>query len=139
MLIGISPLIGPELLVTLHRMGHGDDIVLADAHFPGETCGQRIVRADGLKIADPPVIGLAFATWGFLQARLGLTGYQLEHPWLLWISFPQMFILGPLLFFYINRKVWVLAVQVVDRQVWQVVHRLEENTVAPGIRHSRVK
>jgi L-fucose mutarotase len=52
MLIGISPLIGPELLATLCRMGHGDEIVLADAHFPVESLGQRVVRADGLRIAD---------------------------------------------------------------------------------------
>jgi L-fucose mutarotase len=52
MLIGISPLISPELLAILDRMGHGDEIVLADAHFPGETYGQRVLRADGLKIAD---------------------------------------------------------------------------------------
>jgi len=51
MLIGISPLIGPELLSVLHRMGHGDEIVLADAHFPGETVGNRVLRADGLQIA----------------------------------------------------------------------------------------
>ena len=50
MLIGISPLISPELLAVLHRMGHGDEIVLADAHFPGETYGQRVLRADGLRI-----------------------------------------------------------------------------------------
>ncbi len=52
MLIGISPLISPDLLAILDRMGHGDEIVLADAHFPGETCGKRILRADGLLIAD---------------------------------------------------------------------------------------
>ncbi|MBC7876270.1 MAG: L-fucose mutarotase [Anaerolineales bacterium] len=52
MLIGISPLISPELLSVLHRMGHGDEIVLADAHFPGETYGKRVLRADGLKIHD---------------------------------------------------------------------------------------
>ncbi len=50
MLIGISPLISPDLLAVLHRMGHGDEIVLADAHFPGETYGQRVLRTDGLKI-----------------------------------------------------------------------------------------
>ena len=50
MLIGISPVISPEMLATLHRMGHGDEIVLADAHFPGETFGQRLIRADGLRI-----------------------------------------------------------------------------------------
>ena len=52
MLVGISPLIGPELLSTLCRMGHGDEIVLADAHFPGESCSRRCLRADGLLIAD---------------------------------------------------------------------------------------
>jgi L-fucose mutarotase len=52
MLLGISPLISPELLAVLHRMGHGDEIVLADAHFPGETFGQRVLRADGLRIPD---------------------------------------------------------------------------------------
>jgi L-fucose mutarotase len=51
MLIGISPLISPELLSTLCRMGHGDEIVLADAHFPGESIHPRVVRADGLEIA----------------------------------------------------------------------------------------
>ena len=52
MLIGISPLIGPELLSVLYCMGHGDEIVLADAHFPGESYGQRVLRADGLRVAD---------------------------------------------------------------------------------------
>jgi L-fucose mutarotase len=52
MLIGISPLISPDLLAVLHRMGHGDEIVFADAHFPGETYGKRVLRADGLKIPD---------------------------------------------------------------------------------------
>ena len=52
MLKGISPLVSPELLDALYRMGHGDEIVLADAHFPGETVGKRVVRADGLRIAD---------------------------------------------------------------------------------------
>jgi L-fucose mutarotase len=52
MLIGISPLVGPDLLATLSRMGHGDELVLADAHFPAESVGRRVVRADGLRIAD---------------------------------------------------------------------------------------
>lgn len=52
MLIGISPLLGPDLLATLYRMGHGDEIVFADAHFPGESLGRRVLRADGLQIAD---------------------------------------------------------------------------------------
>ena len=51
MLIGISPLISPELLATLHRMGHGDEIVFADAHFPGHSVNERVIRADGIQIA----------------------------------------------------------------------------------------
>lgn len=52
MLKGISPLLSPELLSTLSRMGHGDEIVLADAHFPGESFNKRVIRADGLRIPD---------------------------------------------------------------------------------------
>lgn len=52
MLKGISPLISPDLLATLSRMGHGDEIVLADAHFPGESIGKCVLRADGIKITD---------------------------------------------------------------------------------------
>ncbi len=50
MLKNISPLFSPELLATLYRMGHGDEIVLADAHFPGNTMNETVIRADGLKI-----------------------------------------------------------------------------------------
>lgn len=52
MLKGISPAISPELLAIMSRMGHGDELVLADAHFPGETFGQRILRADGVRIPE---------------------------------------------------------------------------------------
>jgi L-fucose mutarotase len=52
MLIGISPLLGPDLLATLCRMGHGDELVLADAHFPADSVGRLVLRADGLRIAD---------------------------------------------------------------------------------------
>jgi len=51
MLIGISPVIGPELLDALFRMGHGDEIVLADAFFPGDSMNSRVIRADGIKIS----------------------------------------------------------------------------------------
>ena len=51
MLKGISPLLSPDLLAALCRMGHGDELVLADAHFPAETFGTRLVlRADGLTV-----------------------------------------------------------------------------------------
>jgi L-fucose mutarotase len=50
MLIGIDPIISPELLDALFRMGHGDEIVLADAFFPGDSMNSRVIRADGLRI-----------------------------------------------------------------------------------------
>jgi len=52
MLNGISPLLGPEFLNALYRMGHGDEILLADAHYPGDAFGKRVIRADGLRITD---------------------------------------------------------------------------------------
>jgi L-fucose mutarotase len=52
MLKGISPIISPDLLATLARMGHGDEIILADAHFPGESFNSNILRSDGLRIPD---------------------------------------------------------------------------------------
>jgi len=52
MLIGIKPVISPQLLDVLFRMGHGDDIVLADAFFPGDSLNSRVIRADGLRIPE---------------------------------------------------------------------------------------
>lgn len=52
MLKGISPCLSPELLKALYEMGHGDEILLADAHFPGHSLGQRLLRADGLTISQ---------------------------------------------------------------------------------------
>jgi L-fucose mutarotase len=51
MLKGIAACVGPELLKTLAEMGHGDELVLADAHFPGHSLGRRVLRADGLSVA----------------------------------------------------------------------------------------
>ena len=50
MLKGIHPAIGPELLKVLAEMGHGDEIILADAHFPAHSFNDQVLRADGLKI-----------------------------------------------------------------------------------------
>ena len=51
MLKGIAPCISPDLLKTLAEMGHGDELILADAHFPGHSCGcPRVLRADGLEV-----------------------------------------------------------------------------------------
>ena len=52
MLRGIDPVISPELLDILFRMGHGDEIVIADAFFPGDSFGKRVIRADGIGVSE---------------------------------------------------------------------------------------
>lgn len=52
MLKTISPLISPELLKALAGMGHGDEIIFADAHFPAQSMGPQVIRADGLMVSD---------------------------------------------------------------------------------------
>ncbi|XP_006879916.1 PREDICTED: fucose mutarotase [Elephantulus edwardii] len=50
---GIPAILSPELLYALARMGHGDEIVLADGNFPTSSlcqCGPMEIRADGLGI-----------------------------------------------------------------------------------------
>lgn len=50
MLIGISPLLGPELLHTLRAMGHGDEIALVDGNYPAAEHARRLIRADGVML-----------------------------------------------------------------------------------------
>ncbi|QJC52684.1 L-fucose mutarotase [Paenibacillus albicereus] len=52
MLKGISPLLSPELLAALRAMGHGDELVLADANFPAASTAARLIRADGHGIPE---------------------------------------------------------------------------------------
>jgi L-fucose mutarotase len=49
MLKGIHPLLTPELLKLLCEMGHGDEIVLADANFTAESLssGRPVLRLSG--------------------------------------------------------------------------------------------
>ena len=50
MLKGIDPVISPDLLKALAEMGHGDEILFADAHFPGRTNAKELIRADGIPV-----------------------------------------------------------------------------------------
>ena len=52
MLKGISKDLSPELLFHLYKMGHGDELVLADAFYPGDTMNKLVIRADGIGIVD---------------------------------------------------------------------------------------
>ncbi|NQT26251.1 fucose isomerase [candidate division KSB1 bacterium] len=80
MLRNIPVCISPELIYTLMCMGHGDEIVIADADFPAYTYSKEVIRADGLDVAtlleailpffpldafvDKPVITMDCSEWG---------------------------------------------------------------------------
>jgi L-fucose mutarotase len=55
MLKGIDPLLTPELLRVLAEMGHGDEIVIADANFTAATLGR------GKPVLQLPGAGVARA------------------------------------------------------------------------------
>ncbi len=52
MLKGIPPLVSPDLMHLLMKMGHGDEIVIADGNFPADSKAQQIVRTDGLGVLE---------------------------------------------------------------------------------------
>ena len=52
MLIGIDPLLSPELLMILRAMGHGDEIVIVDGNYPAMSNARRLVRLDGNNVSQ---------------------------------------------------------------------------------------
>ncbi len=80
MLRNIPACISPDLMHVLMSMGHGDEIVLADADFPAATYSKRLIRADGLDVCtlldavlpffpldvfvERPVITMDCSEWG---------------------------------------------------------------------------
>lgn len=54
----ISPFLSPMLQQYISEMGHGDELAIVDAFYPGETYAKRIVRADGIR-GDQLLSGLA--------------------------------------------------------------------------------
>ena len=79
MLKGISPLFSPELLAAIYQMGHGDEIVLADAHFPGHSTNEVVIRADGLQIDK------------LLDAILPLFALEKQLSWTVTVKFKGVF------------------------------------------------
>jgi L-fucose mutarotase len=51
-LIGIHPLLSPDLLHALAAMGHGDEIAIVDANFPAASLGPRLVEIRGASSPD---------------------------------------------------------------------------------------
>ena len=52
MLRGLPNALTPDLLRHLKAMGHGDELVIADANFPAESCGARIERLAGVSATE---------------------------------------------------------------------------------------
>ena len=52
MLIGVPKVLTPDLLRHLGAMGHGDQLVIADANFPADSCACRIERLAGVSATD---------------------------------------------------------------------------------------
>ena len=52
MLIGINPILGPEILYTLRSMGHGDTLAIVDSNFPANSLNGNVIRLDGIDITS---------------------------------------------------------------------------------------
>ena len=78
MLRNIPAILAPDLLHTLRAMGHGDEIVIADANFPGASLGPRLHRLDGVPATTTLAAILSlmptFLFSGFLQPVSSLEG-----------------------------------------------------------------
>jgi L-fucose mutarotase len=72
MLIGIDPLLSPDLLHALRSMGHRQDIAIVDANFPCDPDRNRVIRLDGIS---------ATAT---LDAVLSVLPLEVEEPASAW-------------------------------------------------------
>ena len=64
MLIGINPLINPDVLYVLAAMGHGDCIALVDSNFPATSIATHTIH--------PEVLRMDCSTPQALQAILSL-------------------------------------------------------------------
>ncbi|MBL4890817.1 MAG: RbsD/FucU family protein [Rhizobiaceae bacterium] len=57
MLKNIDPLLSADLLFALRSMGHGDDIIIGDANFPGDAIAREtivggVIRTDNVSTAE---------------------------------------------------------------------------------------
>ena len=53
MLKGIDPLLNADVLQALAAMGHGDDLIIADANFPADAIGRETTSGRPLRIDAP--------------------------------------------------------------------------------------
>ena len=86
MLKGIAPLLSPELLKVLCEMGHGNEIVLADANFTAEPLarGKPVIRLPGVGMREAcaavlsvfPLDGFVEQPIAYLQVGDTAPGYR---------------------------------------------------------------
>src|SRR5690348_15741185 len=50
MLKGLDPLLTPDILAALRAMGHGDELVVADANFPADAVARDTVVGEALRL-----------------------------------------------------------------------------------------
>jgi L-fucose mutarotase len=55
MLKGLNPLLTPDILYALCSMGHGDEVVIVDAHYPADAAARssvygKLLRMDGVAV-----------------------------------------------------------------------------------------
>jgi L-fucose mutarotase len=76
MLKGIDPLLTPDLLRVLAWMGHGDEIVIADANFTAQALAQRVTGS--VPVVHCPGVGVQ----DMAQAVLSLLplARDVDHP-----------------------------------------------------------
>jgi L-fucose mutarotase len=57
MLKGLNPLLTPDILYALCAMGHGDEVVIVDAHYPADVAARssvygKLLRMDGVGVPE---------------------------------------------------------------------------------------
>ena len=89
MLKGVDPRLTADVLYALRAMGHGDDLVIADANFPGDAIARRTVFGRLLRVDDPSSAAVVGAVLSLLPldtfvddsaARMEVVGEPDEVP-----------------------------------------------------------
>jgi L-fucose mutarotase len=69
MLLGLDPILSPDLLRILRAMGHGDEIAIVDANYPATSNARRPVRLDGVDASQTLIAVLSvFPLDSFVKA-----------------------------------------------------------------------
>lgn len=93
MLKGIPKILSPEILKILSEMGHGDELVIADANFPSASFGNKVVRADGCTGEEMLKAVISLLPLDQYEAKnmflMDLTGNDKEKP-LIWNRYKEI-------------------------------------------------